>query len=108
MKVFHSSRRQKLWETGGNESGVAIVVCDALASTHHLRYVREERATRGYDYSLRYVKRLEQSVEQRVAPCFQNEYSDVVWFRQPDSSIRLSPRQGPTRRSKVIQGDTHD
>ena len=45
MKVFHSSRRQKLWETGGNESGVAIVVCDALASTHHLRYVREERAT---------------------------------------------------------------
>ena len=36
-----------------------------------LRYVREERATRCYDYDAQYAKRLDESVEQQVAPCFQ-------------------------------------
>jgi hypothetical protein len=53
MKVFHSSRANncgKLRVELGRRNRF-----DALASTHHLRYVREERATRCYDYFLRYA-----------------------------------------------------
>lgn len=55
----------------GGRCGKLRWLDSVLAPTHHLRYVREERATRCYDFDPQYAKRLDQSVEQRVAPCFQ-------------------------------------
>ena len=76
MKVFHSSRANNCgklrFELGRRNR------FDALASTHHLRYVREERATP----LLRLFPpvRVTSRAECRAAGCalFPNEYSDVV------------------------------
>ena len=105
MKVFHRSRANNCgklrFELGRRNR------FDALASTHHLRYVREERATP----LLRLFPPVRETsrAECRAAGCalFPNEYSDVVWFRQPDSTIRLSPRQGPACAIEDRIGDDH-
>jgi hypothetical protein len=91
MKVFHSSRRQKLWKTGGKSLASQLSFVTLLLPRIICGTGERSGQPRSYDYFLRYVKRLEQSVEQRVAPCFQNEYSDVVWFRQPDLTGQCLP-----------------
>jgi hypothetical protein len=78
MKVFHRSRATncgKLRLELGRRNRFG-----ALASTHHWRYVREERATP----LLRLFPpvHVTSRAECRAAGCalFPNEYSDVVWF----------------------------
>src|SRR6266446_4931507 len=58
------------------------------------------QASRCYEWLRQTRDVLEQSLEQRDALCFQNEYSDKVWSNgKQDSSIRASREQSrPARR----------
>ena len=77
----------------------------ALASTHCLR-LRERGAGNPLLRLGRPVRETSRR-ECRAAGCalFPNEYSDVVWSQQPDSTIRLSLEQGPARGLEDHKGE---